>query len=166
VTAALSAPQYLIPILVGLVLILLVRRVIGRPPSPIPLLACYLGLLAVAIFIATITRMWTPVEVVTARTGVNTSRYISHVVSQDSQWTTLLTTDDRRLVRVLSSEVVHRQICHHPTQPRGGRPLIYWILGKEYSSPNAACENICQGPERSVPPPPGATRVQATPCES
>jgi hypothetical protein len=156
VAGALSPWQYLWPWLAVLALPLAfgwMGRRWNWVPSPATLSLYYFFLAGLIVFVSTMTWVWTPVEVVTYREGGGEhSRLVAHVVNTEAEWTTLLTADSRRIVRLRSGDVEHRQTCHYKAQRSGRRPLYYVFLGKEYTSPNHWCSTYCRSPELSIPP--------------
>lgn len=178
-TGALSPWPYLWPLLAGAFALVVIDWLanpmsghmpwlmerLGRfLPSLATLVIYYFALAALVVFLATMTRMWTPVEVVTIDDGNQHSRFVAHVVSVEGEWTTLLTADTRKILRVRSDDVEHRQICHFSAQPRGRRPLIYVILATKYSSPNPNCRIVCADPEVAVPSLPTDRMTTLAPC--
>jgi hypothetical protein len=194
VAAALSPLRYLVFVTLGVATLFAVDRVVthlrarstlsegrrdtdlvqrgvlwlGRHLPPLGrTLTYYFILLGLLVFALTLTRMWTPVEVVTVRaSGAERLRLVAHVVSNREEWTTLLTADSRQIVYLPEDDVEHRQICHHPSQPRGARPLIYQVFRIPYSSPNTSCTNICSDPARAMPPLSAAQARSMPSCEA
>jgi hypothetical protein len=154
VTGALSPWPYLWPWLPILALIVAsgwLRRRWRYLPSPSTLTAYYLLFALLLVFISTLTWVWTPVEVVLVRDAGEHSRFVAHVVNTDSGWTTLLTADSRRIIKVRTEDVEHRQTCKYAAQRRGRRPLFYAVIDKEYTSPNHWCRTYCRRPELAIP---------------
>jgi hypothetical protein len=167
VTGALSPWPYLWPWMALLALPVAISW-LGRRWSHLPslgtLIAYYFLFALLLIFISTMTWVWTPVEVVVVRDAGEHSRFVAHVVNSEDGWTTLLTADSRRIVRVRTEDVEHRQTCKFATQRSGRRPLFYVFLAKEYTSPNHFCRTYCRQPDLSIPSVP-ADGSTLKPCQ-
>jgi hypothetical protein len=112
--------------------------------NPLP----YFCALTAALFLlATIDKPWTPAEVVVTKRPVLTSPKDNrreslptlYVLSSAGGDLVALTADTRFIVRVPSSNVVARVICHQTGQLPGQRPLLFVLERKDYTSPNLAC---------------------------
>jgi hypothetical protein len=130
-----------------------------RGALPALLLGLGLGLLVVP----TLARPWVPAEVLVLReTGVPAdmhlrdgemvlSKYpIVYVLSDSGGWTSALDAETRLLVRVPSSNVAARMVCHHSSQLPGTGTLWLYLNRKSYRSPNASCETLIEEKERML----------------
>ena len=108
------------------------------------------------MILATLTNLWLPVETVTIKAPGSETVVVGHVLSSESDWTVLVRATDRGLTHVRTDDVLRRKICHlSGAQPFGRRPLLYFLRGKLYSSPNISCQN-------AVDEVPGATLMDGS----
>jgi hypothetical protein len=117
------------------------------------------------VIVRTLTNVWLPVEVVVYQQGIDCNVKIGHVVrasdnkqfttadaygcrmavgnvlNDQGDWTTLVRADDRGLLRLRSTDVRYRELCHlSGVQLKGERPLLFVILRQPYVSPNTSCQ--------------------------
>jgi hypothetical protein len=156
VSLVLSPLEYLIAVSLGALLWTVVgRRVLLWMGSarPVNLLVTYVVAVLVGFLLLTMERPWVPAEVLELRSAAIVStrlgqierddRPVVYVLKSDS-WITALNADTRFVMHISSSNVLSRTICHHDEQLSGSRPLLYYVLGRSYRSPNTACENLTQ----------------------
>lgn len=122
-------------------------------------------LLAVAFVIFhTLTDVWLPAEAVVYQQGTDCNvtignsvresdnkrltiaeasgckMVVGHVLNDDGNWISLVRADDRGLMRIQSSSVRYRELCHvSGAQPNGQRPLLWVFEGRQYKSSNTSC---------------------------
>ena len=71
-------------------------------------------------------------------------------ISDANGLVTMLVDDHRYLAVVPAAEVESREPCRMPDQLGNGQPLVDWLLGRPYQSPNLACWRLTdQADERS-----------------
>ena len=141
-----------------------VRRGNGRKTKVSPSLgriAMMVGTAVVAITVLlTIDRPWLPAEVVelqhkvvvNPRKDTKSSRPVVFVVSEQNDWITMLVDYDRYLVRVPSTDVVKRTVCHLNWQLGNGQTLYQWLTGQPYYAAGLACWRLTDLHGQEPPP--------------
>ena len=143
--------MFLVPLVGVLVTLLIYDRISGSRRLPklggsvsVPtVMLSYSFVAGLMVFLATMTQLWIPIEVITyASAGGGSQDYIGHVVSADGEWTTVITVDSRSVQRAQVGVGPIAPVCHFDTQPAGANPLLSDLLGRPYESPNRACLRI------------------------
>jgi hypothetical protein len=107
-------------------------------------------LAAVVFFIATIDKPWVPAEVlvtdsevlVNARNNEREKSPAVYVLKEDGDMLVVMTARHRQVVRIPTSIIKERIICHDRNQLAGERPLIDTLRGRRYKSPNISCGRL------------------------
>lgn len=107
------------------------------------------------LLLPTLRTPWVPAEVLVLRDSIaisdshpvdgqlRTTRYpVVYVLSQDGPWTTALDAKSRFLIRLPTTTILHRQVCHYADQPRSSIPLGAFLMGTRYASPNTVCHTL------------------------
>jgi len=95
------------------------------------------------IVVSSLTRPWTPVELVGFQEGSEQRLVIGNVLSADGEWTTVMRAGDRGLTRIRSEDVVSRRLCHLVgAQAPGQAPLLWELQDRPYESPNRSCRKL------------------------
>jgi len=115
----------------------------------------FIALAAVLVVAPTLRTPWVPAEVMVLRDDIaiqdshltdgelKTTRYpVVFVLAENGEWTTVLDVESRILLRLPTSSVAHRQVCHYEGQPPGTVPLAAFVLGHRYQSPNTMCSTL------------------------
>jgi hypothetical protein len=97
--------------------------------------------------LVTVDKPWLPAEVVDLRKPVfvnpqkhtQASRPVVFVISEQDGWVTMLVNYDRYLLRVPSTDVVRRRVCHLNWQLGNGRTLYQWLTEQPYHAAGLAC---------------------------
>ncbi|MBA2953748.1 hypothetical protein GON03_05420 [Nocardioides sp. MAH-18] len=115
----------------------------------------FIAVAAVLVVAPTLRTPWVPAEVLVLRDEIaiqdshlqggklETTKYpVVFVLDENEEWTTVLDVESRILLRLPTSSVAHRQVCHYRGQPPGTVPLAAWLLGHRYQSPNGTCSTL------------------------
>lgn len=95
------------------------------------------------VLLGTLTRPWTPVELVGYQEGSEQHLVVGNVLSADGEWTTVMRSGDRGLTRIRSEDVVSRRLCHLVgAQEPGQAPLLWELQDRPYQSPNRSCRTL------------------------
>jgi hypothetical protein len=96
--------------------------------------------MALKMIVTTLPHLWLPVEVISITADSGPRIVVGHVLTTDSEWTSIVRAGDKALMRIPSSTVKNRKLCHlSGVQPNGRRPLLWVILDRRYESPNRSC---------------------------
>jgi hypothetical protein len=114
-----------------------------------------IAVFVVLLLIPTLNKPWVPAEVLVLRSSIaiqdshledgklQRSRYpVVYVLSEGSNWTTVLDAETRILLRLPTDSVAHRQVCRDRDQPPGSVPVWAFISGVRYDSPNTMCHTL------------------------
>lgn len=95
---------------------------------------------ALKMILTTLPQLWLPVEVIAVTADDGPKVVVGHVLTADSEWTSVVRAGDKALMRIPSGVIKNRKLCHLTgAQPAGRRPLLWVILGHRYQSPNRSC---------------------------
>ncbi|MGK5172773.1 hypothetical protein [Geodermatophilus sp. CPCC 205761] len=95
------------------------------------------------VVLGSLTRPWTPVELVAFQEGAEQRLVVGNVLSADGEWTTVMRAGDRGLNRIRSEDVVSRRLCHLVgAQAAGQAPLLWELQDRPYRSPNRSCRKL------------------------
>ncbi len=95
---------------------------------------------ALHMILTTLPNLWLPVEVIAVAADGGPRLVVGHVLSADSEWTSIVRAGDKALMRIPSSAIKNRKLCHlSGVQPEGRRPLLWVIQNRRYQSPNRSC---------------------------
>ncbi|MGR7026256.1 hypothetical protein [Geodermatophilus sp. URMC 62] len=98
------------------------------------------------VLLGTLTRPWTPVELVGYQEGSEQHLVVGNVLSADGEWTTVMRSGDRGLTRIRSEDVGSRRLCHLVgAQELGQAPLLWELQDRPYQSPTAAAASSRTG---------------------
>ncbi len=147
----------------------LVRRRIGKGKGPKFLAAhsaaWFVGFGAALTLIPTLEQPWVPAEALVLRghgapsdmhlrSGtLQLSKYpVVYVLDESDGWTSALDADTRLLIRIPSSSIAARAVCHHRSQLHGARTLLQFMKREGYKSPNTLCDTLIGDPEHLLLP--------------
>jgi hypothetical protein len=123
-------------------------------------------LMALKMILTTLPQLWLPVEAISVAADTGPQLVVGHVLTADSEWTSIVRAGDKALMRIPSSAVKNRKLCHlSGVQPDGRRPVLWVILRHRYQSPNRSCiREVSDTPgvlePGSLPPTDRALRTQ------
>lgn len=156
VTAALSPPAPLLWCTGAFVAYLLLARglrgVLGGTGSPVVSVRVFFAGAVLVLVFSSLTRPWIPFERIVVQGTGQPEQMVANVLAVDGEWTTIMRAGDRGLSRIRSDDVLTRQLCHlDGVQQAGLAPLMWWLVGRPYSSPNTICQTLVrQHPELPV----------------
>ena len=115
----------------------------------------FLAVYVLLLLAPTLRSPWVPAEVLVLRHPVAitdshlrhgrlpTSRYpVVFVLAEDDPWLTVIDERSRALERLPIDEVAHRQVCHYTGQAPNSVPLLAYLAGKSFRSPNSFCRTL------------------------
>ncbi|GIE79816.1 hypothetical protein Aph02nite_57660 [Actinoplanes philippinensis] len=71
------------------------------------------------------------------------SRFVGYPIAETDEWLTVLHADTRYVMRIPQSAVDTRLTCHNEDdQLAGDQPLLEYLKGNTYSSPNLDCREV------------------------
>jgi hypothetical protein len=129
-------------------------RILRRLPPTQQAFAVLLCLFTFGYIAWTLHLLWTPVEVITLKQGMvdqavsgaaaaTSNVVVGGVLASDSTWTTVIQSNDRRVMRIRTENIATRTICHDTSaQPRSLAPLWDTITFQRYESPNKPCATV------------------------
>jgi hypothetical protein len=112
------------------------------PPLPGLVWAFFVGA-TLWVVLRSLTNLWVPVEVVTVAPETGRVMVVGHVLTADSDWTTIIRAQDKGISRFRSETIEARQLCHLTgTQPGGRGPILWFFARRDYVSANINCARM------------------------
>ncbi len=125
--------------------------------------AWFIGVGLGLLVVPTMDRPWVPAEVLVLRQAsvpsdmhlkdgrLPLSKYpVVYVLADSGEWTSALDANTRLLLRIPSSNIAARAVCHQPSQLPGTGTLWQRLRGQSYASPNTLCSKMVDDPTRRL----------------